>query len=42
METLKDAGRFALGCVFVMSLIPPLLIICAFAVMGGPLDRETP
>lgn len=42
METLKDAGRFALGCVFVVSLIPPFLIIFAFAVIGGHIDRETP
>lgn len=42
METLKDAGRFCLGALFVVSCVPPLIIICAIAVMCGPIDRENP
>lgn len=41
METLKDAGRFALGCLLLVSLIPPALVI-GVALMFAPIDRSAP
>jgi hypothetical protein len=40
METLKDAGRFCLGLLFVVTCIPPLLMIGAIWICGGS-DRES-
>jgi hypothetical protein len=39
MNAVKEAAWFALGCVFVLTLIPPLAIIAAVAVIGGHLER---
>lgn len=42
MEALKDAGRFCLGVVFIISCIPPALIIFAIAVSASTMDIENP
>lgn len=39
-QIIKDALWFTIGIVFVMTLIPPLLVIGAIAVICGPLDRS--
>lgn len=37
---IKDAATFALGAVFLITLIPPALIIVGIALAGGYLERE--
>lgn len=39
MRAIKDAAWFALGCVFVLTCIPPMAIIAAVAIIGGHLER---
>ena len=41
-EVLKDAARFALGVTFLVTLIPPAMIIGGIVVVSGYLDRRTP
>lgn len=39
-QAIKDALWFALGVVFLVTLIPPALIILATAVIVGPIERD--
>lgn len=39
MKALKEVAWFALGCVFVLTLIPPLAIIAAVALLSGQMER---
>ena len=36
----KDALWFCLGCVFLLTLIPPAAIIAAVAIASGTMERE--
>lgn len=36
---LREAAIFVLGFAFALTLLPPLLIIGAIAVIAGPIDR---
>lgn len=40
MKAIKDAAWFALGCVFLISLVPPALIVAGIALGAGYLERE--
>ena len=40
MKYFKDAAWFAVGCVFLVSLIPPALIVVSIALGAGYLERE--
>lgn len=40
MTRLRDALYFVLGVVFVVTLIPPLLIVASVAMLTGTMGRE--
>ena len=39
-DSAKNALWFCLGVVFLLTLIPPILIVAAVAIAGGQLERE--
>lgn len=40
MAYIREAAWFAVGCVFLVSLIPPALIVASIALGAGYLERE--
>lgn len=40
MKSIKEAAWWALGVLFVLTCIPPVLIVAAIAIVGGHLERE--